>query len=156
MASKSPIFRPAAVAAALLALASCGSPSSTRDDYYFTEVVFPNGAKIKAEVIRDPLIMQRGMMFRDSLAADRGMLFTHGQPGNFPYWMHNVKVPLDIIWLDSNRNVVEIVHSAAPCPKRPCPDLGGTKPALFVLEVNAGVAKKNNLQAGESLRFIGY
>ena len=142
--------------AAALVLGSCGERGSTSEEYYSTEVIFPNGKKVLAESIRDPITMQRGMMFRDKLDAGRGMLFTHGQAGNFAYWMHNVKMPLDIIWLDAQRDIVEIVESAAPCPRKPCPSIGGNKPALFVLEVNGGVARENNLKPGDRLKLVGF
>lgn len=151
------MFAVPVLATILIGATACNSQSgSSRDDYYFTDVIFPNGTTIKAEAIRDPISMQRGMMFRDSLAADRGMLFSHGQASTFPYWMHNVKMPLDIIWLDPQRRIVEIVASAPPCPRKPCPVHGGSKPAMYVLEVNGGIAAKNKLAVGDTLRFVGY
>lgn len=137
----------------ILFTTGCTSGPSASDDYYGTNVYFPNGKKVLAEQARTETMMMRGMMFRDSLAEDRGMLFTHGEEGNFPYWMFQVKIPLDMIWLDSHRRIVEIVENAQPCPQKPCSSYGGKEKALYVLELSGGNAKKNSLKVGDVLRF---
>lgn len=138
-----------------LTFAACSTSKgpSAAEDYYSTTVYLPNGKAILAEDARTETMMMRGMMFRDSLAEDRGMLFTHGEPGNFPYWMFQVRIPLDILWLDSKHNVVEIVENAAPCAKKPCPAYGGKEKALYVLELAGGSVKKHNLRTGDRIRF---
>ena len=139
----------------LLLAAGCG-PQATTDVEFGTQMVaFPNGQKIRAEVVFKPEDMMRGMMFRDSLPRDRGMLFVHSKPGNYPYWMYQVKIPLDMIWMDTSRRIVEIVESAPPCRTKAsaCPSYGGTKPARFVLEIGSGEAKRYGLRAGDILTF---
>ncbi len=138
----------------LVLLTACkASGPSAQDDFYGTDVTLPNGKRILAEAARTETMMMRGMMFRDSLAEGRGMLFTHGEPGNFGYWMFQVRIPLDILWLDPQRRVVEIVENAQPCPAKPCLGYGGKEKALYVLELAAGSAKRHNLRVGDTLRF---
>src|SRR5512133_1838117 len=102
-----------------LALASiccgCGSDTGSLEDLQTRMVKLPNGREIRAEVMMKPLDMQRGMMYRDALPPDRGMLFIHSQPGLYAYWMYNVKIPLDIVWMDSNHRIVEISADTPPC-----------------------------------------
>jgi uncharacterized membrane protein (UPF0127 family) len=141
---------------AAAALSSCGGRSASPEDFGTRVVTLPNGHRIRCEVMIHPKDMARGMMFRDSLDPDRGMLFVHGQPGNYPYWMYQVKIPLDIIWLDSNRRIVEMSLDTPPCEKGPastCPNYGGKQKAQFVLELAAGVARKHGLQVGQVLEF---
>src|SRR6266498_3632830 len=139
-------FIPALVVAALAsALAACSHSSDPVRDFQSREVTLPNGKTIRVEVLMNPVDMQRGMMFRDSLAADRGLLFIHGSPGQYSYWMFQVKVPLDIIWMDQNRRVNEISANTPPCPSqsaRQCPNFGGHSPSLYVLELASGMAAK--------------
>jgi uncharacterized protein len=138
----------------VLALSACkGSGPSAADEFYGTDVTLPNGKRILAEPARTETAMMRGMMFRDALADDRGMLFTHGEPGNFSYWMFQVRIPLDILWLSPQKRVVEIVEGAQPCPAKPCPSYGGKQQALYVLELSAGSVKRHNLRIGDALRF---
>ncbi len=151
-------MRCTALIAALVAtvLVSCGDRSARPEDFGTRVVKLPNGREIRCEVMTQQKDMARGMMFRDSLAPDRGMLFVHGQPGNYPYWMFQVKIPLDIIWIDSGRRIVEMSLNTPPCEKGPasaCPNYGGNQRAQFVLELAAGVAEKNGLKVGDLLEF---
>jgi hypothetical protein len=98
---------------AALGLAGCGDKPVTLEEYQTQVVTLPDGAKIRAEVMTHPTDMMRGMMFRDSLPEDRGMLFIHGSPGPYPYWMYQVKIPLDIIWMSSEQRIVEITTTLA-------------------------------------------
>jgi hypothetical protein len=142
------------VAAAMLC--GCGEKASSIDDLTSTDVTLPNGHKIRAQTMREQSDLIRGMMFRDSLGPDRGMLFYHMREAQTPYYMFNVKIPLDIIWMDHNRRIVEIAENVRPCPAaaaKDCPTYGGKFAALFALEVNAGVAAKNGLKFGDRMEF---
>ena len=140
---------------ALLATAGCGSKTTSLDDYRLREVILPNGTKVMAEQMIRPEDMERGMMFRKSLAPDRGMLFFHTQPGKYPYWMYQVQIPLDIIWMDDDRNIVEISADTPPCPPAAteCPVYGGHQTARYVLELAGGMAKKYGLKVGDRISF---
>lgn len=139
----------------LLAGAGCGNKQAALEELYTRVVILPDGQRIRAEVLTNPADMQRGMMFRDSLAPDRGMLFVHASPGYYTYWMHQVRIPLDIIWLDSEHRIVEISADTPPCHTEAseCPQYGGNQRAQFVLELAGGVAKKHGLKLGDVVSF---
>lgn len=121
-----------------------------------TEITFPNGKTVIAETMLRDIDQMRGMMFRDSLAPDRGMLFVHPQEGNVPYWMYQVRIPLDIIWMDRNRKIVEISANTPACTSkssRDCPSYGGHEKARYVLELAGGGAALYSLKVGETLSF---
>src|SRR5258708_6479489 len=101
--------------AALLALTGCGPEATTLDDFSTRPVTLPSGQVLRVETMISSFDMTRGMMFRTSLAPDRGMLFVHAKPGHYSYWMYQNVIPLDIIWLDSRRDIVEIAENAQPC-----------------------------------------
>lgn len=141
---------------ALLATLLACRRSDPEAEFYGTRVTLPNGHVILAEALRHPTDMMRHMMFRESLAEDRGMLLTHGQMGNYSYWMYQVKVPLDIVWMDQSKRIVEIVTDVPPCPSksaRECPVFGGKEKAIFVLQLAAGTVKKQKLELGQTLSF---
>ncbi len=150
--------RPLLLFAALigwLAMAGCSDTKSvTREDYNTRSITLPDGFQIRAEVMTLPQDMMRGMMFRKSLADDRGMLFIHGTPGKYSYWMYQVEIPLDIIWMDSNGRVVEMSPNTPPCRTvaSECPRYGGTAQALYVLELAAGGIERHHLQVGSRIR----
>jgi len=150
------VTRPAAwlLLASTLALAACGERAARWEDVNTRRVRLPDGFEIRAEVVTHPQDMMRGMMFRESLPEGRGMLFIHGEPGKYPYWMYQVRIPLDIIWLDAEGRIVEISANTPPCTGKAseCPTYGGNFDALMVLEVPAGTVERHKLQVGQRLQ----
>jgi uncharacterized protein len=137
-------------------LCACGPKATEVGDMNATEITFPNGKTVIAETMLRDIDQMRGMMFRDSLAPDRGMLFVHPQEGNVPYWMYQVRIPLDIIWMDRNRKIVEISANTPACTSkssRDCPSYGGHEKARYVLELAGGGAALYSLKVGETLSF---
>jgi len=136
-------------------LAGCRSQDSV-DDIGLSFVTFPNGTKITVEAARTPPELIKGLMDRDSMPRNRGMLFTHPDENIYHYWMYRTKIPLDIIWMDGDHRIVEMSLDTPPCTEKSagnCINYGGHVKSRFALEVNAGVASANKLQAGDVLRF---
>jgi len=76
--------------------------------------------------------------------------------GRYTYWTHLVRVPLDIIWLDREKRIVEISPNTPPCTAKDavgCPMYGGHAVARFVLELNGGLAERYGLKVGQQLSF---
>lgn len=146
----------AAVVLAAAALTACNETSSMRPEDLNTQIVkLPGGQAIRVEVMMRREDVMRGMKYRESLAPDRGMLFLHAQENYYPYWMYEVKIPLDIIWLDKKRRIVQILTNVKPCPGPPesCPAYGGQERAATVLELAGGMADKYGLKPGMGLEF---
>ena len=143
------------VAILTVLLVGCSEKTLTLEEDHTLMVSLPDGRAIRAEVMMKQDDLLRGMMYRDSLAEDRGMLFVHKKPGPYRYWMYQVKMPLDIIWMDSVRRIVEIAPKAPPCTKEPkeCAMYGGHAESQYALELAGGVAEKHGLKVGDTLRF---
>jgi uncharacterized protein len=139
----------------LLLLIHCGKKPDSVDDFHTRDLTLPGGRVIKVETMIDRLDLLRGMMFRTSLAPDHGMLFVHDKPGRYTYWMYQTLIPLDMIWLDSGRNIVEIVANAQPCHTQAtqCQQYGGHETASYVLELAGGMAQKYHLKTGDTLQW---
>ncbi len=96
----------------------------------------------------------QGMMFRPRLPEGRGMLFVFPESAFWPFWMKDTYMPLDILWLNEKREVVELVRGARPAVGQLHPPrFGGTVPARFVLEVPAGFAERHGVKKGARARF---
>jgi uncharacterized protein len=136
-------------------LAACGSKQTSVDDFSTRAVTLPGGQVIRAETMIDEIDIARGLMFRSSLAPDHGMLFVHAQPGIYRHWMYQVLFPLDIVWLDSKHNIVEMAQDAPPCKTKAsqCPQYGGKQLSSYVLELNAGMVRKYGLQLGQTIQW---
>ncbi|MEO1373450.1 MAG: DUF192 domain-containing protein [Cyanobacteria bacterium J06635_10] len=113
-----------------------------------------SGTTINLEIADTPEELSRGLKFRKELPANRGMLFDLGKRHeNVPFWMHQVKIPLDIIYLD-NGIITHIAASSPPCntpnPQN-CP-IYKAPIATHVIELNAGLAAKLNLKVGDTIQ----
>jgi len=116
-----------------------------------TPVTLPDGSLVQAELAANSSERQRGLMFRPSLKANGGMLFLFNQSARWSFWMFNTLIPLDIIWLNEDREIIFINRDTPPCPGQPCPTYGPNAVSRSVLELAAGEAARRNLQVGDQL-----
>ena len=107
---------------------------------------------IDAEVADSPEERTQGLMFRESLPQNHGMIFIFEGEGIYPFWMKNTLIPLDIIWLNENKEVVKIMQTL-PCMEEPCEIYNPEVQARYVIEINGGFAEENNIQVGDSADF---
>ncbi len=113
----------------------------------------PSGKVLQTEVMVKDEDRQMGLMFRPSLAEDHGMLFVFEHLGFHRIWMKNCKFPIDILWLDENKKVVHLAEGVPPCREDQCPDYGPLQRAAYVVELNAGQARRENAVIGSVLGF---
>lgn len=114
------------------------------------------------EIVTTPLQMEKGLMFREYLDKNKGMLFVFEKEGNYPFWMKNTLIPLDMIWINQNQEVVFIKENALPCPisiessegqnqDNNCPIIEPGQKSKYVLEINGGISKNINLKLGDKI-----
>jgi len=95
-----------------------------------------------------------GLMFRKSIPDNYGMLFIYSEEDQRAMWMKNALVSLDLIFLNAQKEVVEIIRNVPPCKKDPCKTYISKIKAQYVLEVRGNRSKEIELQAGDRLFFI--
>ena len=140
------------LAAIALTGAACGGSS---DDAVITRepglaLVQMGAMTVQAEVPQGDAFY-RGLGGRESLADDRGMLFLFERSERHSFWMKDMLIPIDIIWISAEGRVVH-VETAQPEPGVPDDQLKHyfpDEPALYVLEVRAGLAAEKDVQAGD-------
>jgi uncharacterized protein len=119
-------------------------------------VVFPDGFVVSVELAADDELRAQGLMFRDQLRPGTGMLFLFNGDEERSFWMKNTKIPLDMIWIGSDRRIVGIMENVPPCVTPVCPGYSpGPVKSRYVLEVAGGVAKQHGLKVGDPLRIDG-
>ena len=94
--------------------------------------------------------IQTGLMHRHSMKEDRAMLFIFPDMSLRSFYMKNTYIPLDIIYLDNNKNIVSIQKDAKPLDETSLPS---GSPAQYVLEINAGLAQKWSLKIGDRITY---
>jgi uncharacterized protein len=109
------------------------------------------GRSIALEVTRTQSEQAKGLMYRPALQDDRGMLFNFNPPRPVAFWMKNVPVALDMVFIHKDK-VVAISSSAPPCVKEPCaiyPAEGVV--ADRVIELRAGLSGEIGLKVGDRI-----
>jgi len=119
------------------------------------------GQNVQVDLALTSAEQAQGLSGRASLAENQGMLFVFPQPGQYLFWMKDMKFSIDMIWFSADLKVIYIKKEASPESYLPAgkagPETYGPAPsdgqAKYVLEVPAGFADKNNLQIGDSVQF---
>jgi uncharacterized protein len=106
----------------------------------------------QVEVADTPAKRELGLQYRRDLAADRGMIFLFPSESHHSFWMKNTPIPLDMIFINSDRKIVGIVEQAVPfsTDSRSVPAA-----SQFVLEINGGLAGRYGVKVGDSISFQG-
>lgn len=105
---------------------------------------------IGLEVAQTPQEQQIGLMFRTELPEDRGMLFPIEPARNVRFWMKNVLIELDMIFLRGGV-VQAIIPNVPPCLTENCPNYGPDVPVDAVMELRGGRAAQLGLKVGDRL-----
>jgi uncharacterized protein len=134
----------------MLALTTCAqAPDGPR-----LTIVGPDNqarATVNLEVAQTEAQRERGLMYRQELPAEDGMLFIFKTPVHASFWMHNTQIPLDMIFAGPGRRIIGIISNAEPYSDMPLEVAGISK---YVLEVNAGFAKRHGIKAGDRMKFL--
>lgn len=109
--------------------------------------------RVGVEVVHTPELLAKGLMFRKKLGATRGMLFLFPKDAQQSFYMKNTYIPLDMLFINSQMQVVGVVENAAPLTLT---SRRVEAPSRFVLEVNGGFCKARGIRAGARVRFEGF
>lgn len=108
--------------------------------------------RVEVEVAATRDARTRGLMWRKELAPGHGMLFLFPQEEVQSFWMRNTLIPLDMLFIDSERRIVGIIERAEP------QTLTGRSvgiPSQFVLEVPGGWCQSVGVTRGGTVEFEG-
>lgn len=80
----------------------------------------------------------------------KGMLFIFQNEEPQSFWMKNTVIPLDIMFVNSKKEIIKIHKSTTPFSEKSLPS---EKPAIYVVEVNGGFADKYGIKEGDAISF---
>jgi len=83
-------------------------------------------------------------MFRKNLCDRCGMLFVFSEEKHRVFWMKNTLIPLDMYFYDARGTLVDFARNMRPEHETQSPMLYESKPAKYVVEVNAGAEWREN------------
>jgi hypothetical protein len=120
---------------------------------YDQTVVYISDVGLLADIADTQEKKSLGLGVRESMDEGEAMLFPFDNEGQHSFWMHGMKFPIDIIWLDSDKTVVHIEHSLQPCTPLDCPSYKPERDAKYVLETVAGFAERRGITDGTRAEF---
>lgn len=100
----------------------------------------------------------KGLSGRDSLPKDTGMLFVFKDKGIYPFWMKNMKFPIDILFINDNQIVDIFENAQVPSAGQVDSDLPkykSSQEANFVLELNAHEVSTQKIKKGDKITLTG-
>ena len=76
------------------------------------------------------------------------MLFVYGDEDYRSMWMRNTYIPLDMIFARRDGSITNIVPDTEPLSEK---SVVSSEPATFVLELNAGIARRLSIDEDSRL-----
>ena len=115
-----------------------------------------NNIKIIVRLAKTPEEQSRGLSGTASLSENEGMLFIFPVKNRQTFWMKDMLIPLDMIWISDDK-IVDISKNI-PIPKPGMSDIqlpiySPKEEVNYVLEVNAGYSDINNIKIGDRVEF---
>ncbi len=92
---------------------------------------------------------ERGLSGRSKMNDGLGMIFMYTNEEQRCFWMKDMNFAIDIIWASPDKRVTHVEYGLDPntYPKQYCAT------AQYVIELNAGQAKRNGFKTGSQLNF---
>ena len=137
------------------AIPSPATPPSRSVDLNGSAEVVIGGHAFTLELATTREEHQQGLSNRDHLLPDAGMLFVFTEESILAFWMRDTLIPLDILFLDQDRRIVDIL-TMTPQPGVPTDELTvyrSALPAMYAVEVNSGTAAELGLAPGMVVDF---
>ena len=119
----------------------------------FTDSTGKQLIKIDIEIADDEYQRQLGLMNRQSMDEMKGMIFIFPEERYQSFWMLNTLFSLDMLFINSNKEIVTIHKNTKPLSEQSYPS---SKPSRYVLEVNAGFCERHNIREGDKVFWIGH
>lgn len=117
------------------------------------EFVRPDGSVIRSieiEIAEDEAARHTGLMNRRQMTLGQGMLFLFPDEGQRKFWMANTPIPLDIMFVGADSQIVNIVKRTRPLSRE---NVLSTGPAQYVVEVRGGFSDRYGLDETTKIRW---
>jgi uncharacterized protein len=133
---------------ALIVLALTLSPEAARSAGEQTlEIASKSGVHVfSVEVVDNDADRAKGLMYRKELPEGRGMLFDFHRDQEVSFWMQNTYIPLDMIFIRGDGQILRIEENTVPLSTRMIPSRGAVR---AVLEVIGGTSRKLGIAPGD-------
>lgn len=108
--------------------------------------------EFRVEVADTEQEKEKGLSRRENLAEDAGVLFVYEKLRRPRFWMKDMFIPLDFIWIN-NGEIVDAHENIQPEDVQPPDAIVPDEEVDMILEVNAGTINKYDIEIGDKLVF---
>ena len=108
------------------------------------EIIEIGGKQYKVELAKTETEKEEGLQGIKDLPDDQGMLFVYDEPQTVDFWMKDTLIPLDIIFIDEDQEVISIYQG-----KPEDETIVEEDNVKYVLEVN----QNSGIEEGDELEF---
>lgn len=112
------------------------------------------GSRFEIRVADDQRSRTQGLSGTSHMPADEAMLFIFDSNGKWSIWMKDMNYPIDIVWLDEEKKVVDFVKNVPPS-SYPNKTFAPKKEARYVLEFKSGTVEEKGIKTGQEATFSG-
>jgi uncharacterized membrane protein (UPF0127 family) len=104
-----------------------------------------SGVPVKLKIAANNTTQMKGFMHEDEPEDDRGILFLYDNEIPLQFWMKNVNFPLDILFFDSNMNLINnyTMDSYNGETDVDLKRYNSERPAQYAVELKSGWCNKN-------------
>lgn len=125
--------------------------NKNKQDKIAPKILKIGGITLNIEVANTDAERVQGLSGRSGLSENGGMLFVFDNEGYYGFWMKDMNFPIDMAWLDKNKQIINIESNISPATYPQV--FNPPAPSLYVLEVSAGFLSKNNIKIGDFVAF---
>lgn len=104
--------------------------------------------KINIQIAANDYDRELGLMFRKKMGMKQGMLFIFSEESIQSFWMRNTEISLDMVFVNKEKEIVTIHKNTARLSDQ---TYKSTKPAEYVVEVDAGFCDNFNIKVGDKI-----
>ena len=119
----------------------------------YNDKILLNGIPVSVEIVSSSKDLKTGLSYRDQMCENCGMIFLQGDSDKYSFWMHEMRFPLDMVYINNNK-IVEIYKNIPIYTSGSYTIINPKENADIVLELNANWCDKNNIKKGDTIQFI--
>ena len=112
--------------------------------------IYNKNITFNVEVAKTIEERRTGLMYRKKLLNNEGMLFIFPGEKIIQLWMKNTYIPLDVIFISKNKVIVDIKKNMEKLSET---IVKSKVKSRYVLEFNAGLINKLNIEIGDKVLF---
>jgi len=108
---------------------------------------------VEVEIADTKELRALGLSGRKELGDYQGMLFIMDEEDTHSFWMKDMEIELDLLYINTQGKIVDIFENQKPCTSTFCPTIQSPYESKYILEVIGGFVETNRIDVGNEVIF---